>query len=136
MRALFFAKTPAGVPTEDLLDADARYAVDFSNTVYRVTSVKPGVGAVARVGGPRERFAVFNKEHQEVRRAGGRLLGGWWRWATVLEAGVYWREDLATGERRRIVAAEGTPLFAIAVPWTKNIVIMLEEGELIWVQLV
>ena len=151
LRALFFAKTPAGVPTEDLLDGDARdqapgfvlgptaearYAVDLYNTVYRITSIKPGDGAVARVGGPGEGFAVFNEEHQEVRRAGGRLLGGWWRWATVLEAGAYWREDLATGERRRIVAAEGTPLFAVSVPWTKNVVLILEEGERLWVRLV
>ncbi len=151
LRALFFAKTPDGVPAEDLLDGDARdqapdlvlgptaearYAVDLSNTVYRVTSVKPWVGAIVRVGGPGEGFAVFNAEHQEVRRARGRLMGGWWRWATVLEVGAYWREDLATGERRRIVAAQGTPLFSVAVPWTKNVVIMLEEGEKMWLQLI
>lgn len=151
LRALFFAKTPDGVPAEDLLDGDARdqapdlvlgptaearYAVDLSNTVYRVTSAKPWVGAIVRVGGPGEGFAVFNEQHQEVRRAGGRLMGGWWRWATVLEAGAYWREDLATGERRRIVAAQGTPLFSVAVPWTKNVVIMLEEGEKMWLQLI
>ena len=151
LRALFFAKTPDGVPTDDLLDGDARdqapefvlgptaearYAVDLSNTVYRVTSVKPWVGAIARVGGPGEGFAVFNAAHQEVRRAGGRLLGGWWRWATVLDAGAYWREDLATGERRRIVAAEGTPLFAVGVPWTKNVVLVLGDKEQWGVQLV
>lgn len=151
LRALFFAKVRDISPTEDLLDDDARdqapgfvlgptakarYAVDLSNAVYRVTSVKPWVGAVVRVGGPGEGFAVFSEEHQEVRRAGGRLLGGWWRWATVLDAGAYWREDLATGERRRIVAAEGTPLFAVGVPWTKNVVLILEEGELLSVQLV
>jgi len=151
LRALFFAKTSAGVPTEDLLDddardqapgfvlgptAEARYAVDLNNTVYRITSVKPWVGAVARVGGPGEGFAVFNEEHQEVRRAGGRLLGGWWRWATILEAGAYWREDLATGERRRIVAAEDAPLFAIGVPWTRNVVLFLGDKERWWVQLV
>jgi hypothetical protein len=37
-----------------------------------------------------------------VRRATGRLLGGWWRWATVDDAGSYWREDLATGARTRL----------------------------------
>ncbi|MCK7491740.1 MAG: hypothetical protein MZW92_08695 [Comamonadaceae bacterium] len=151
LRALYFAKTRDSSPTEALLDEDARdqapgfvlgptakarYAVDLSNAVYRVTSVKPWVGAVVRVGGPGEGFAVFNEEHQEVRRAGGRLLGGWWRWATVLDAGAYWREDLATGERRRIVAAEDTPLFAIGVPWTKNVVLFLGDKERWWVQLV
>lgn len=151
LRALFFAKTPDGVPTDDLLDedardrapelvlgptAEARYAVDLSNTVYRVTSVKPWVGAIARVGGPGEGFAVFNAAHQEVRRAGGRLLGGWWRWATVLDAGAYWREDLATGKRYRIAPAEGELLFAIGVPWTKNVVVFLEDKERWWAQLV
>lgn len=149
-RALFFAQIPSRSQTDDLLDDDARdrapvcvlgpttearYALDLSDIVYRITSAKPWAGTVARVGGPGGGFAVFDASHREIRRAGGRLLAGWWRWATILDAGSYWREDLGTGERRRIAGADITPLAAAGVPWTKNVVLILNEGERFWLQL-
>jgi len=150
-RALFFAKTPDIRHADDLLDedardlapdlvlgptAEARYAVDLTHAVYRVTCVEPWVGAVARIGGPGEGFAVFDQAHREVRRGSGRLLGGWWRWATVLDAGAYWREDLATGERRRIADAEVMLPVAFGVPWTKNVVLHFEEAARWWIRLI
>ena len=44
-------------------------------------------------------FAVFVAKHQLVRRGAGVLLRGWFRFATVEDAGQLWREDLATGDR-------------------------------------
>jgi HEAT repeat protein len=149
-RALLFAQAPGHSGEDDLLGEDARdhapgiilgptaaarYAMDLSDTVYRITSIKPWEGTVARVGGPGEGYAVFDAAHREVRRAGGRLLNGWWRWATVLDDGSYWREDLGTGERRRVAEADITPLAAVGVPWTRNVVLILNEGERIWLQL-
>ena len=58
------------------------------------------------MGGPDEGFAVFDADHRLVRRASGRLLGGWFRWATLEEDGAYWREDLATGERVRVAPVD------------------------------
>jgi hypothetical protein len=116
-RALFFAQTPEFIAeraTADLLEDDdnrelapvivlgpdsaARYAVDFRNRVVRIT--KSEAGPVANiVGGPGEGYAVYDGHHQLVRREAGRLLGGWFRHATVEDDGKLWREDLATGER-------------------------------------
>jgi hypothetical protein len=152
-RAVLFAQTPDrfGFDIEHPLDEDARdeapalvlgptddvrYAVDLSQGVYRITSVEPSEGTAARVGGPDGGFAVFDVEHREVRRATGRLLGGWWRWATVVDGGVYWREDLATGERQRIAPVDCEPQLAVGVPWTRNVVVVLAEGDRRWVALV
>lgn len=114
-RAVFYAQDPerddAWPRPEDIGDEDARdlapalvlapnfhYAIDLSYRVYRITVDQQ----LAHIGGPNEGFAVFDGEHREVRRASGKLLGGWFRFATVEEHGAYWREDLATGERTRI----------------------------------
>lgn len=51
------------------------------------------------------------------------------------EGGGEGREDLATGERRRIASVDVAPLAAIGVPWTKNVVLILNEGERFWLQL-
>ena len=80
-------------------DAATRYALDLSQRVFRI------MGKDAQhVGGPDAGFVVCSSDHRIVRRASGRLVGGWFRWATVLDAGLYWREDLATGARTPIAA--------------------------------
>lgn len=113
-RAVFFGRDPAGSWYEvDADDEDARdaapalvlgpgmYALDLSLEVHRIA----GGGRVV-VGGPGEGYAVFTFDHALVRRGGGRLLGGWYRYATIEDAGAYWREDLVTGERTRVAPVD------------------------------
>jgi hypothetical protein len=114
-RALFFAQDEAndvGHPRTDpsvtiddeeardlapaiVLAPDHRYALSLEHRTYRIDVG----GAASFVGGPNEGFAVFERDHTLVRRGIGRLLGGWYRHATIEENGHYFREDLATGER-------------------------------------
>ncbi|MCX5746184.1 MAG: hypothetical protein NT062_27215 [Proteobacteria bacterium] len=125
-RAVFFAQE-AEPRTDDLLDDDARdlapalvlgpddaarYALDLGLRVYRITR-PPGApdrpdGEAVHVGGPHDGYAVFDADHRLVRRGTGRLLGGWYRHATIEDAGAYWREDLATGVRTRLAPVDFT----------------------------
>jgi hypothetical protein len=82
-------------------DAHQRYALDLSRLVYRIM----GKEAVP-IGGPDAGYIVCSADHQVVRRGTGRLVGGWFRWATIEADGAYWREDLATGERTPIAIAD------------------------------
>ncbi len=125
-RAVFFAQDPDNPgphePDLDPLEEDARdfapnlvlgpdattrYAIDLRFRVYRITRppadvTDAGDGEVTHVGGPHEGYVVCDADHHVVRRGAGRLLGGWFRWATIEDAGAYWREDLVTGERTRL----------------------------------
>ena len=125
-RAVFFAQDPDNPgphePDFDPLDEDARdfvpnlvlgpdaatrYAIDLRFRVYRITRppsdvTNAGDADVTHVGGPHGGYAVCDADHRVVRRGSGRLLGGWYRWATIEDAGAYWREDLVTGERSRL----------------------------------
>jgi hypothetical protein len=120
-RATFYAQTedPIGPSSDDPLDDDnrelapvlalgdspaCRYALDLRHRVVRIRG--PHEDPVAEpVGGPGEGFAVFDADHALVRRASGRLLGGWFRHATVEDGGMLWREDLSTGERALLGSA-------------------------------
>src|SRR4029079_7670212 len=85
-------------------DDAARYAVDLHDRVVRIAYA--GTAEVAAiVGGPDAGYAVFDADHGIVRRAEGRLLGGWFRHATIEHDGWLWREDLATGRRTMLCAA-------------------------------
>jgi hypothetical protein len=56
---------------------------------------------------------------------------GTWRHATVLDGDDYLREDLQTGERRRIARVDprlGEIIAAVPVPWTRNVVVLFEAG--------
>lgn len=114
-RTVFYAQDPERDETwprpTDIGDEDGRdcapvlvlapnlhYAVDLSLRVHRITMDEE----LVHIGGPNEGFAVFDGEHRLVRRASGKLIGGWYRFATIEKDGAYWREDLATGERIRI----------------------------------
>jgi hypothetical protein len=118
-RAVFYAQDPerdSWAPRpEEITDEDGRdcapvlvlapslhYALDLSLRVYRVMNAENGDAEKVQIGGPNEGFAVFDGEHRLVRRASGKLIGGWYRWATIEENGAYWREDLVTGERIRM----------------------------------
>jgi hypothetical protein len=116
LRALFFAQDEANdanhprtdpavtIDDEDARDLapaivlapDRRYALSLEHRTYRIDVSDSGA---ALVGGPNEGFAIFEREHTLVRRGRGRLLGGWYRHATIVENGRYFREDLVTGER-------------------------------------
>jgi hypothetical protein len=93
-------------------DAAIRYAVDLGARVYRIDNRgAPGPGyrgdaVVVELGGATHGYAVFDADHREVRRGAGRLLGGWFRWATIEHGGHYWREDLATGARTRLAPVD------------------------------
>lgn len=141
-RALLFTHELEGPCTVDLLDEDARdaaptlvpgassaarYAVDLTASVYRITTDVPREGVVALAGGPGGGFAVFDDSHREVRRGTGRLLGGWFGHATVAEDGALWREELATGARRNLAPLTGVPLCAVPLPWTRNVVVVVER---------
>ena len=63
-------------------------------------------GEFAKVGGPNAGYAVFDFDHHLVRRATGRLLGGWYRHATTEDDGTLFREDLVTAERTVIGPAD------------------------------
>jgi hypothetical protein len=121
-RALLYAQTAEFVETrasEDLAEDDnrelapvvvlgpdrrARYAVDLRHRVVRLTGHEESLAARV-VGGPDEGYVVCDADHGVVRRGTGTLLGGWYRHATIEDAGWLWREDLATGERRLLEAA-------------------------------
>jgi hypothetical protein len=148
-RVVYFAQTEASI--YELEDEDARelapvlvlggapeaaYAIDLRHRVYRVTAPAPGEGRWEPVGGGADGFAVFDRAHREVRRASGRLLGGWCRKATVAERGYLWREDLVTGDRRMLEEVEGEILCAVGLPGTANVVVVTEDGERLYAQLV
>ncbi|MEJ7596667.1 MAG: hypothetical protein WKG01_02055 [Kofleriaceae bacterium] len=115
-RATFYAQTADFAhdrATDDLTDEDnrelapvivlgpspaVRYAVGLLHRVVRVSN-QDDTAVADVIGGPDEGFAVFDRDHQLVRRGTGILLGGWFRHATIEDAGSLWREDLATGER-------------------------------------
>lgn len=123
-RAVFYAQDPEKDERwprlEDIDDEDGRdeapalvlapdrgYALDLSRRVYRIMNTGHDEGAErVHVGGPDEGFAVFDGEHRLVRRARGRLLGGWYRYATIEEDDAYWREDLVSGARARIAPVD------------------------------
>lgn len=125
-RAVFFAQRTDGSaprpPDIDVLDEDARdvapalvlgptdaarYALALDLRVVRIMSTgEPGSAEAIHVGGPGEDYAVFDACHRLVRRGRGRLLGGWFRWATVEHDDAYWREDIATGERVRVAPVD------------------------------
>jgi hypothetical protein len=124
-RAVLYAQTAEFVEsraTDDLLeennrdlapvvvlgpDRDVRYAVDLQHRVVRITATGD-VPAAAIVGGPDAGYAVFDADHRIVRRGVGRLLGGWFRHATIEDDGWLWREDLATGARTLLGSAVRT----------------------------
>jgi len=85
-------------------DERVRYAVDLQHRVVRITNAG-GAASAAIVGGPDDGYVVCDADHRVVRRGDGRLLGGWFRHATVEDGGVLWREDLATGARRQLDTA-------------------------------
>lgn len=73
----------------------ALYAVALDREVWKVMVPEE----CTHVGGPDEGYALFNYEHELMRRGEGKLLGGWYRHATIEHDGQWWREDLAAGER-------------------------------------
>lgn len=114
-RAVFYAQTTEFQEraTGDLLDEDnrelapvvvlgpddeARYAIDLRHRVVRIVGTH-GAATGEIIGGPNEGYAVFDADHQLVRRGTGMLLGGWFQHATIEDEGALWREDLAYGER-------------------------------------
>jgi hypothetical protein len=117
-RAAFYAMSP-DLPfpaSDDLLEEDNRelppafvlgpspafrYAIDLRYEVVRITGPHENAHG-ERIGGPDEGYAVFDANHTLVRRGTGRLLGGWFRYATIEDNGALWREDLATGERTHL----------------------------------
>jgi hypothetical protein len=100
-------------------DAACRYAVDLSDPTWRIRGRRS-----ERL--PDGGYAVYDAEHALVRRGEGQLLGGWFRWATVLHDGALWREDLATGARQALGPAEREITYALAMPGTANVVIVAE----------
>jgi hypothetical protein len=121
-RAVYYAQTEEFLEgaSPDLLDEDARelapvvvlgpdatacYAVDLRHRVVRITGAHPAPAVAEPVGGPDGGHVVCDAEHRIVRRATGVLLGGWFRHATIEDAGQQWREDLATGERTLLGSA-------------------------------
>lgn len=121
-RAVYYAQTPEFVAersVDDLLEEDnrelppvvvlgpddaARYAVDLRHRVVRIT-YRDDAEVAAIVGGPDAGYAVFDEEHRIIRRGEGRLLGGWFRHATIEHDDWLWREDLATGRRTLLGSA-------------------------------
>ncbi len=149
-RALFFVHDPRS-ENPDLLgedarfrapalvlgpSAEARYALDLNEPTYRIDPTVPGEGAVTQVGGPGQGIAVFDAAHRLVRRCEGRLLGGWFRHATLVHEGRYHREDLATGERHSLGLIEADFEHAVAVAGTTNVILVGKRGEKLCVQLI
>jgi hypothetical protein len=116
-RAAFYARRSDETRSEDLAHEEdnrdcppafvlgpseaVQYAVGLEHRVVRVTG--PHDAATGEViGGPDAGYAVYDANHVLVRRGTGRLLGGWFRHATLEDAGALWREDLATGERTHL----------------------------------
>jgi hypothetical protein len=151
-RAIFFARSPAhakahATEAAELDDIDARdlapcvvigpdeqtrYAVDLTFAVHRIVATKCGPDEITHLGGPDGGFAVFDADHRLVRRGSGRLLGGWFRWATIEEGGHYWREDLATGERMRLgqvrsAPSDGADVDVLAIPGARNVLLVTEK---------
>ena len=150
-RTAIFVHDPESPFTSDLLDEDARdcppvvvlgpsasarYAVDLSGHTYRIAGTTPNEGRVVPLGGPEPCFAVFDVHHDLTRKASGQLIGGASGHALVLDDGCYLREDLGSGERTRLGSIEGTPVCAVPVPGTCNVVLITSHESRYFAQLV
>lgn len=106
-----------------------RYAVSLEHEVHRIHATEPGEGEAVRVGGPGEGYAVCDASHRVVRLCRGRLLGGWWRWATVEDRGHYHRVDLESGASVPLEPAEISGVVAVPIPGTRNVALIDRSGD-------
>ena len=150
-RTAIFVHDPESPFTSDLLAEDARdrppvvvlgpstsarYAVDLSGHTYRIAGTTPNEGRVVEVGGPEPCFAVFDVHHELARKASGQLVGGASGHALVLDAGSYFREELGSGQRSPLGSIEGTPVCAVPVPGTCNVVLITSHDSRYFAQLI
>lgn len=141
LRALFFRHDPdvwGPVDPADPDDDDARtkcvtvalgptrglrYAVALHDQTWRITG-----GASARIDRGTPEYGVFDDQHRCVRRAPGRLLGGWWGQVTVVYEGALWRDDLVSGTRTRITDLGRAVARAWPVPETHNVLLVADHA--------
>jgi hypothetical protein len=102
---------------------EVRYAVGLERETYRLRgeALEP---LSAGEGG----FAVYDAAHALVRRAPGRLLGGWDGVATVEHEGALFREDLASGRRRALGASDRPIARALPLAGTENVLLVSDEA--------
>lgn len=108
-------------PSEQL-----RYVVGLAAPVYQILGE-----AVTRLDETQGRggWCVFDSQHHLVRRGAGRLLTGWDRWLVIEEDGQLRREDLLSGERQPLGAAEHPITFAHAFAGSPNaLLVSLDPG--------
>lgn len=105
-------------------DPGARYALDHSRAVYRLTNTESVL-----VRSPEESYGIYNARHELVRLASGRLLGGWDRALTVLEGGRLRRDDILSGKSIDLGSEEEPVSWAFSVPGTPNVVLVAGEGK-------
>lgn len=102
-----------------------RYTVSLEKPTYRLVQDR-----VERLGGPSLEWIVCNDQHEVVRRASGRLLGGFGPWVVIEHAGELWRENITTAQRRALGPAGKTVLAAVPVAGTPNVVLIhLHDGQ-------
>lgn len=148
-RALFFCRSDAddvfpGDPFEADEDARDEYAVvtlgPSKNVRYAVSLEKPtyrlAKDRVERLGGPLGGWIVCNDEHEIVRRAAGRLLGGFGPWVVVEEAGNLFRENLMNGHREKLGVVEQEICAAVSLAGTPNAALVHLQGERVRLKLV
>ena len=102
----------------------ARYALDFSRPVYRLT-----IDGSVLVHPPKNSYGVFDSAHQLVRVASGRLLGGWDSYLTVLREDRIHRDDTATGASVCLGAVGGPVDWAFSLPRTPNVILVAGDKE-------
>ena len=143
-RAVFFIYEGAGVKEDptfvhdcDVRDArpvmvlgpsaEARYALDLSRPVYRLTPEQSVL-----VHEPFPGFGVYDVAHRLVRLGSGRLLAGWDRWLTVWEDGRLRREDVVSGSFEDLGPEPEEVAWAFPWPGSSQVVLVGEgRGRLV-----
>ncbi len=105
-------------------DSGARYALDHSRPVFRLTNQRSEL-----VCPPSSSFGVYDASHRLVRQGRGRLLGGWDRSLTLLEGDRLRREDILSGASVDLGTETEPVSWAFSLPGTPNVVLVAGEGR-------
>jgi len=110
--------------------SSARYLLSFEEPVYRLQGEE-----VVQLGGPDERYALFDSQHQMRAQRQGRLLGGWWRWAFVVEGGQIFREEIESGVRVELGTAE-LGCKGVPIPGSQNFLLYQRSEKTLRIRLI
>ncbi|MCA9608248.1 MAG: hypothetical protein KC619_21715 [Myxococcales bacterium] len=108
-----------------------RYAVDVSAPTWRLRG-----RAGELLGGREAAWVVFDDEHRPVRRAAGRLLGGWDRWVVVAREDELVRVDLVAETVERLGVVDRPIDAAVPLAGTPNVVLVSLGPTTAWLRVV